>query len=79
MFDFQPMLTIGDKDLQVVISTHISGLTISENLKWDQNTEKIVQKAMSRIPHIKKLILNRFKCEFILDVYFKVIHSVLEL
>ena len=51
-------IEIGFKDstnLEVVSSSRILGVIISNNLKWDQNTEFITRKAMSRLWTLRRM------------------------
>ena len=66
------------ENLEVIDSTKILGVIISNNLKWSQNTEYITSKAMRRIWTLRKLQKLGLSQKFILDVYVKEIRSILE-
>merc|ERR1711954_351445 len=66
------------ENLEVIDSTKILGVIISNNLKWSKNTEYITSKAMKRIWTLRKLLKMGFSHQFILDVYIKEMRSILE-
>ena len=48
------------------------------SLKWDAHIEDITSRARKRIFMIEKLIINGFEPEFIIDVFYKEVRSILE-
>ena len=79
--NFQFPIEIGFKDstnLEVVSSSRILGVIISNNLKWDQNTEFITRKAMSRLWTLRRMKNLGLPNNIIFEVYTKEIRSVLE-
>ena len=78
--NFQFPIEIGFKDstnLEVVSSSRILGVIISNNLKWDQNTEFITRKAMSRLWTLRRMKNLGLPNNIIFEVYTKEIRSVL--
>ena len=76
---FPPELSFSHSEyLDVVRSANILGLRISDDLKWSENTDSIVSKAMKRIWTLRRLRKLGFSDSFIIDVYTKEIRSILE-
>ena len=76
---FPPELYVSHSEyLEVVRSANILGLRISDDLRWNENTDFIVSKAMKRLWTLRRLRKLGFDNSFILDVYTKEIRSVLE-
>ena len=48
-YDFNPVTSIDDEDLEVVRTTKILGITIDNSLKWDSHVDQICEKARKRI------------------------------
>ena len=66
------------ENLQLSTCAKILGVLISNDLKWSKNTDHITSKARKRIWTLRKLSKMGFDNDFILDVYFKEIRSILE-
>ena len=78
-FRFPLEIPLGNcENLEIVESTKILGLLISNNLKWSSNTDFVTSKAMRRIWTLRKLQKLGLNQQFILDVYIKEIRSILE-
>ena len=75
---FEPVVEIGGEALSLVSHTRILGITISENLKWNEHINIVTKKARSRVYLLIKMMSNGFDHELILDVYTKEIRSILE-
>ena len=76
---FPPEVSLSQNEyLEVVSSAHILGLRISNDSKWNENTDFIVSKAMKRIWTLRRLRKLGFSDSFIIDVYTKEIRSILE-
>ena len=76
---FPPEISLSHSEcLEVVSSANILGLRISDDLKWSENTDSIVSKAMKRIWTLRRLRRLGFSDSFIVDVYTKEIRSILE-
>ena len=43
-YKFTTNLTVNNKAIEIVKETKLLGTIISDNLKWDKNTENIVKK-----------------------------------
>ena len=70
--DLSPLL-IGEQIIETVQSHKVLGLTIQSNLKWNKHINSIVAKASNRI-----LRRNGVPVEDLIEIYFALIHSVLE-
>jgi hypothetical protein len=79
-FDFPPEVQFSDdQKLSVISEMKLVGVIISDNLKWQKNTDYICLKASQKLwtlRRMKKLKLDMFK---IFDVYTKEVRSLLEL
>ena len=64
--------------LEVVENLKILGVIVSNSLTWDQNTEYITKKAMSKLWTLRRLMKLGFDDEFIVEVYTKEIRPILE-
>ena len=47
-YKFTTNLNLNDENLEVVKQAKLLGVMISDDLKWDKNTEYLVKKAYSR-------------------------------
>ena len=48
-------LNLNDENLEVVKQAKLLGVMISDDLKWDKNTEYLVKKAYSRMELLRKV------------------------
>ena len=78
IYDFQPGLTVGNNDLEYVDQMKLLGLTLTSDLKWEENTVEMVKKANKKLWMIKRLKKNGANLDDLKDVYFKQVRSVLE-
>ena len=77
--DFSPEFSLENNDLEVVDEMRLLGIVIKSDLKWNANTENMVQKANKRIWILRRLKNLGAKQTDLIDVYIKQIRSVLEL
>ena len=78
--DFLPSLAFGGGEpLEVIESTKLLGVILSSNLKWQENTDFICKKGMSRLWLLRRLKMKNLEWDLILDYYTKEIRPVLEL
>jgi hypothetical protein len=70
-------LLIKDKQVDVVSEFKFLGLVISDDLKWEKNTKKIVKKAQQRLYFLRRLKKFGVKTEILISFYRAVIESVL--
>ena len=80
-YDFPPDLKMQnfDNELQVIDRTKLLGIVISNDLKWDGNTEYLCQRAYKKLWVLRRLKSLDVDPLFILDVYQKEVRSILEL
>ena len=53
-YQFRTRLNINNEILETVEETKLLGTIITNNLKWDKNTEKIVKRSYARMELLKK-------------------------
>ena len=79
-WDFPPELSFSDKiNLQYVSHLKLVGVVVSEDLRWERNTEYICKKSMQRMWTLRRMKLLKLDEDIILDTYMKEIRSILEL
>ena len=66
-------------NIEVITETKLLGIVISNNLKWDANTEYLCKKAYKKLWVLRRLKALKVDPSFILEVYTKEVRSVLEL
>ena len=54
-YKFTANLELNDEKLEVVNQAKLLGVIISDDLKWDKNTEYLVKKAYSRMELLRKV------------------------
>jgi hypothetical protein len=76
--EFQP-LTIAGRELEIDQSHKALGLTIQNNLKWDEHIRSIIAKGSKRF-HILSILRRSgiLPADLIINVYFALIRSILE-
>eukprot|EP00745_Piridium_sociabile_P031051 TRINITY_DN5146_c0_g1_i3.p1 TRINITY_DN5146_c0_g1~~TRINITY_DN5146_c0_g1_i3.p1 ORF type:complete len:151 (+),score=30.22 TRINITY_DN5146_c0_g1_i3:38-490(+) len=70
-------LLIKDKQVDVVSEFKCLGLVISDDLKWEQNKNKIVKKAQQRLYFLRRLKMFGVKTEVLISFYRTITESVL--
>lgn len=79
-FDFPPELHFSDSlNLAVVSELKLVGVVLTNNLKWQQNTNYICEKATQKLWTLRRLKRLKFDDCKIFDVYTKEVRSLLEL
>ena len=79
--DFPPEFEINgfDQQLEVTQQTKLLGIILTNDLKWESNTEYICTRAYQKIYILRRLKKLDMEPLFMLDVYIKEIRSILEL
>ena len=78
-YQFSTRLLLNGENIEILNSTKLLGTIISEDLKWDLNTENIVKKANSRMELLRKVAsFSPSQEDDLKDVYFLFIRSLLE-
>ena len=79
-WDFPVQLSFSDGYEVSVASEHkLLGVVITDDLKWDRNTEYICTKARKRLWILRRLAQHNFNQWQLLDVYNKEVRSILEM
>ena len=79
-YDFPPEMNFSDgKYLDVVSQTKLVGVVISNDLKWQHNTDYITKKAMQKIWILRRMKKMGMSASFMIDVFTKEIRSILEM
>ena len=77
-FQFSTRLKLQEKNIEVIKHTKLLGTIISDDLKWDLNTEFIVKKANARMELLRKVANFDAPVEDLKDIYLLFIRSILE-
>jgi hypothetical protein len=79
--DFPPELGITgfNNNIEVIKETQLLGVMISDDLKWNSNTDYICKKAYKKMWVLRRMKVLDLEPAVILDVYLKEIRSLLEL
>ena len=79
-WDFPVHLSFSDGSEVKVASEHkLLGVIITDDMKWDQNTDYICSKARQRLWVLRRLAKHNFNQWQLFDVYQKEIRSILEM
>ena len=77
-YNFTTRLSLNEKNIEVIKSTKLLGTIISDNLKWDENTRYLVQKANARMQLLTKVAGFGANREDLKAVFITFVRSVLE-
>ena len=73
-----PMLSINNLHLEAVSSNKVLGLTLSDALKWNDNTNDIVSKASKRLHILRVLKRTGIPPVDLVTIYSALVRSFLE-
>ena len=73
-----PPLTVDDMNVERVKSTCILGLTIQDNMKWNEHIHNIVKKASKRLYMLRLLKRANVSIDTLITVYTTIIRPVVE-
>ena len=77
--DFPPKLHFSDKmELEVVQDMKLVGVIVSQDLKWQKNTDFICNKASQKLWILRRLKKFKLSIYQLVDVYIKEVRSILE-
>ena len=76
--DFMPDITISTTILELVERAKLLGVILTSDLKWEQNTQYIVQRCNSKVWTLRRLKKLGTSKDDLLEVYFKQIRTILE-
>ena len=78
-YDFPPELKFSDgTNLDVISEVKLLGIIVSDDLKWQKNTNFITSKAMKKLWILRRLKKLNMSKEFMIDVFIKEVRSTLE-
>ena len=77
-YQFSTRLQLNGKNVEVIDQTRLLGTIISDDLKWNLNTENIVKKANARMELLRKVAGFGPPLEDLKTVYISFIRSLLE-
>ena len=69
---------LNNENLEVVKQAKLLGVIISDDLKWDQNTESLVKKAHKRLELLRKVANFSTSVEDKRTIYILYVRSILE-
>ena len=76
--DFVPEMTVDNTRIELVEQTKLLGVIITSDLKWENNTQYIIQRCNSKMWTIRRLKNLGASADDLIDIYFKQIRSILE-
>ena len=77
-YQFVTRLTLNNENLEIVKSTKLLGVIISDNLKWDENTIYLIKKAYKRMQLLRKVSKFTVSKDERKHIYVLYIRSILE-
>ena len=78
-YDFPPELKFEDgQNLEVISEVKLVGIILSNDLKWQKNTDFITKKAMKKLWILRRLKKMGLSRAFMIDAYIKEVRSTLE-
>ena len=75
---FNLEITIATKRIELVERTKLLGVVLTSDLKWEENTQYIIQKCNSKVWMLRRLKKLGASKDDLIDVYFKQIRNILE-
>ena len=76
--DFKPTVKLNGELLEIVEKMRLVGLIISDDLKWNENTDNIVKRAYAKIWILRRLKQMGAETSILLLIYYRHIRSILE-
>lgn len=77
-YQFSTRLKLNNENLEIVKHAKLLGVTISDDLKWDLNTENLVKRANARMELLRKVASFTTSIEEKKNIYILYIRSILE-
>ena len=77
-FKFSTRLVLENDNVEVINSTKLLGTEITDDLKWDLNTSKIVKKANMRMELLRRVANFGAPTKDLIEIYILFIRSILE-
>ena len=77
-YKFTTRLALNEKNLEIVDEAKLLGVIITDDLKWDRNTEYLVKKAYARMELLRKVSEFTSSIDDKREIYILYIRSILE-
>ena len=77
-YQFSTRLKLNNENLEIVKHAKLLGVTISDDLKWDLNTENLVKRANARMELLRKVASFTTSIEEKKNIYILYIRSILD-
>jgi hypothetical protein len=78
--DFPPELHFSDGSIiEYMAETKLVGVMVSQDLRWQKNTEYICEKARSKLWILRRVLTLNLDIHEMFDIYIKEVRSILEL
>ena len=77
-YQFTTILSVNDVELDVPKEAKLLGTIITDNLKWDRNTEELVKKASKRMQLLFRASKFTTSRKDLKDIYVTFVRSILE-
>ena len=77
-FQFTTRLKLNEENMRVIKCKKLLGTIIQDDLKWDQNTARLVKKANKRMILLRKLAEFNAPIKDLIHIYILYIRSILE-
>lgn len=79
-WDFPPELHFSDGSIiEYMAETKLVGVMVSQDLRWQKNTEYICEKARSKLWILRRVLTLNLDIHEMFDIYIKEVRSILEL
>ena len=79
-WDFPPELNFSDGTIiQYMTETKLVGVMVSQDLRWQKNTDYICEKARSKLWILRRVLTFNLDIHEMFDIYIKEVRSILEL
>ena len=77
-YQFTTKLSLNNANLEIVKKTKLLGVILTDDLKWDENTNELVRKANSRMELLRKIARFTSSIQDLRNIYILYVRSILE-
>ena len=77
-YQFTTKLSLNNTNLEIVKKTKLLGVTLTDDLKWNENTNELVRKANCRMELLRKVASFTSSIKDLRNIYILYIRSILE-
>ena len=77
-YQFTTKLSLNNANLEIVKKTKLLGVILTDDLKWDENTNELVRKANSRMELLRKVARFTSSIQDLRNIYILYVRSILE-